>query len=170
MSERARLRKEKFEFETLGFTTETASPNLNGFESEPQVTDFFTTVEENGCMKIQSVSSGDHTLWSSVQNMATQSEPIDVKPDVKQLQLQMMQTMAPVKQETPQVFIAPKPETVVKPAAPVVVPPVSNDFKLRNITETQKPKNLPPSIMNATMPPVSDKDSTDEGIHYTDFK
>jgi hypothetical protein len=69
----------------------------------------YMTTAENGCMKIQSVSGGDHTMWNSTTQGDVDDDPPDIKPDVKELQLQMMNTMQ-AKVET--VVIAPKVQQV----------------------------------------------------------
>lgn len=149
----SKQRKEKFEFETLGFTTETQAMDTNGINSENLK--FITTVEENGCMKIHSVSGGDHSLWDSNQKQED-DDPPDIKPDVEQLQLQMMNTMQG-KLPTQPVHIAPKSQTLqLTNSLPTVI-------QSAKYTQPKPvPVEMPPSIMSAVMPPVSVSDSTEE--------
>ncbi|XP_071143043.1 glucocorticoid modulatory element-binding protein 1-like [Mytilus edulis] len=169
MTERAKLRREKFEFETLGFSSETDGSGFSDLTADAKKLNFVTTVEENGCMKIQSVSGGDESMWNSIENNETDTEPPDIKPDVKQLQIQMMNSMQNNKVEP--VLIAPKPQvsqnmptslsqTQVRPL--YSYKPRAETQKTIARTETLKTSLLPPSIMNAVMPPVSENDSNAE--------
>ncbi|KAK3088803.1 hypothetical protein FSP39_023903 [Pinctada imbricata] len=64
----------------------TSSPSPT---SIPQPTELLTTSTENGLMQIQSVKGGEHVVWDG--STYPQEEDIeDVKPDIQQLQLQML--------------------------------------------------------------------------------
>lgn len=156
-------KNEKFEFETLGFTAETEHNETSELDPEK----YMTTVE-NGCMKIQSVSGGDHAMWNSTTQGDVDEDPPDIKPDVKELQIQMMKTMQ-AKVET--VVLAPKVQKVtLTNNLPSIIESATFTTKVKptfvstpvKTSSAPSPLSLPPSIMNAVMPPVSNNDSNEE--------